>query len=213
MKIAIDKGHNCPPDIGAVGIRKEDDCTKEIGNLVISKLRTLGHTVVDVTPTKASTVTQSLSLRTSESNNTSADLFVSIHMNCFNSKAYGTEIFYYSGSSKGKEYAQKVLVELIKLGFYNRGIKDGSNLYVIKNTKAPSILVECCFIDNKEDMNKYDAENIANAIVKGITGQSVNVKNDRVYKVQLGAFKEKSNAESLLKELKNKGYQAYIKEE
>lgn len=217
MEIAIDKGHNWPPDTGAAGIRKEDDCTKEIGNLVISKLKALGHTVIDVTPSSASSVGESLSKRVNTSNNSNVDLYISIHMNSFNGIAKGTEVFYYPKSIKGKDYAQKILSELIKLGFYNRGIKDGSSLYVIKSTKASSILVECCFIDNKEDMNKYNAENIANAIVKGITGKVVlantNTENNKIYRVQLGAFTNRSNAEALLKELQGKGYQSYIKEE
>ncbi|KIE48337.1 N-acetylmuramoyl-L-alanine amidase family protein [Clostridium argentinense CDC 2741] len=54
--------------------------------------------------------------------------------------------------------ATRVLNNLVGLGYTNRGIKDGSNLYVIRNTKAKAMLIECCFCDNKEDMNKYDAE-------------------------------------------------------
>lgn len=55
--------------------------------------------------------------------------------------------------------------------------------------------------------NNYPLAEIKNSVLKGIT------INNKTYKVQLGAFKKKSNAESLLKELQSKGYQAYIKEE
>lgn len=210
MKIAIDIGHNCPPDTGAKGINIEDNCTRQIGYLIISRLNMLGHEAILVTPSSASTVVDSLSKRVSKANNSNVDLYAAIHMNAFDGSAKGTEVFYYNGSVKGKEYAQKVLVELVKLGYYNRGIKDGSGLYVVKNAKAPAILVECCFCDNKEDMDRYNADDIANAIVKGITGQTVSAKNDKIYKVQIGAFKEKSNAEALLKDLKNKGYTGFI---
>ena len=33
-----------------------------------------------------------------------------------------------------------------------------------------AMLIECCFIDNASDMSKYNAENLANAIVKGLVG-------------------------------------------
>lgn len=34
------------------------------------------------------------------------------------------------------------------------------------------MLIECCFCDNRNDMNRYNAENMANAIVKGLVGQT-----------------------------------------
>ena len=56
------------------------------------------------------------------------------------------------------------------MGFVDRGIKN-SNLYVIKNTIMPAILVECCFCDSQEDMNLYSqvtADKMAEAIVNGL---------------------------------------------
>jgi N-acetylmuramoyl-L-alanine amidase len=99
------------------------------------------------------------------------DLFVSIQLNCFNGQGYRTEVFTWEGEQFRE--TTRVLINLVGLGYANRGIKDGSNLYVIKNTKAKAMLIECCFCDSKEDMNKYDAEKIANAIVEGITGKTV----------------------------------------
>ncbi len=69
--------------------------------------------------------------------------------------------------------ATRVLNNLVGLRYTNRGIKDGSNLYVIRNTKAKAMLIECCFCDSKEDMDKYDAERMASAIVEGIVGKSI----------------------------------------
>ena len=40
------------------------------------------------------------------------------------------------------------------LGFNNRGVKAGTGLYVIRRTKAKSMLIEVCFVDT-EDANKY----------------------------------------------------------
>lgn len=186
MRIAVDFGHNCPPDIGAVGIRREDNCTMSIGNLVVSKLRNLGNTVINVTPAKASSVIDSLKQRVDLANISNVDLYVSIHMNAFNGTAKGSEVLTYGG--KELQQARATLNNLEKLGFKNRckdsngnnlPLKDGSDLYVIKNTKAPSMLVECCFCDNKEDMAIYDSEKIANAIVKGITGKDVPIEKPK----------------------------------
>jgi N-acetylmuramoyl-L-alanine amidase len=62
----------------------------------------------------------------------------------------------------------------VSLGFANRGIKDGSSLYVVKAPSCDSMLIELCFIDTYSDMIKYAAnkENLANAIVSGIMGTS-----------------------------------------
>ena len=89
-------------------------------------------------------------------------------------------------SQAGNELAQKVLNELVNLGYTNRGVKDGSGLYVIKHSSPVSILVEICFVDTQSDANLYNslgADKIANAIVKGITGQTVAPKEDAPFVV------------------------------
>ncbi|MBE9128541.1 MULTISPECIES: N-acetylmuramoyl-L-alanine amidase [unclassified Coleofasciculus] len=170
MKYGIDIGHNCPPDTGARGIRKEDDMTLDVGTKVASKLKALGHQVVDCKPSRAWSVGNSLQQRCNSANANRVDRFVSIHFNAFNSKAKGIEVF--AASNTGREIAKPVLDNLVELGYSNRGVKDGSHLYVLKNTAMPAILVECCFCDNQEDMDRYEAEALANAIVKGLTGQT-----------------------------------------
>lgn len=170
MKYGIDMGHNCPPDTGASKIGNEDKMTQEVGMKVISKLKSLGHQVINCTPDRASSVTNSLQQRCNTANSNRVDQFVSIHFNAFNGKANGTEIFGLSSSSK--EIAKPVLDNIVDLGYFNRGVKDGSHLYVLRNTAMPAILIECCFCDHSEDMERYDPEALANAIVKGLTGQT-----------------------------------------
>jgi len=169
MKFGIDIGHNCPPDTGANKIKQEDKLTKEVGTKVIEKLKLLGHQVVNCTPSQASTVRESLAKRVQTANSQNVDVFVSIHFNAFNGQAHGTEVF--AVSDKGRRIAKSVLENIVNLGFVNRKVKDGSHLYVVRNTNMPAILVECCFCDSVADMNRYDGEAMANAIVKGLTGQ------------------------------------------
>ncbi|MBJ7295300.1 MAG: N-acetylmuramoyl-L-alanine amidase [Dolichospermum sp.] len=172
MKFGLDIGHNCPPDSGAEGIKSENKLTMEVGNKVIAKLENLGHTVIACKPNSASTVNQSLGSRCEKANSNRVDIFVSIHFNAFNGQANGTEVF--AISDAGKKVAQKVLDEIVKLGFFNRGVKSGSHLYVLRRTNMPGILIECCFIDSAKDIQLYDGETMANAIVAGLTGKVAN---------------------------------------
>ncbi|WP_291580045.1 N-acetylmuramoyl-L-alanine amidase [Clostridium sp. UBA6640] len=98
-------------------------------------------------------------------------LFVSIHFNCFNGQTYGTEVFIWGGGQL--QEATRVLNNLVGLGYVHRGIKDDSNLYVIRNARAKAVLIKCCFCDNREDMDKYDAERIADAITEGVTCKTI----------------------------------------
>ncbi|MDM9381425.1 N-acetylmuramoyl-L-alanine amidase [Chlorogloeopsis sp. ULAP01] len=169
MRYGIDIGHNCPPDTGARGIKFEDNLTLDVGNRVIAKLKALGHQVIECKPTSASTVGDSLRKRCAKANASNIDVFVSIHFNAFNRQANGTEVF--AASDAGRKIAKSVLNEIVKLGFFNRGVKNGSHLYVVKNTDMTAILVEGCFVDSQKDMALYNPEAMANAIVKGLTGQ------------------------------------------
>ncbi|MDZ8055459.1 MAG: N-acetylmuramoyl-L-alanine amidase [Aulosira sp. ZfuVER01] len=169
MKFGVDIGHNCPPDTGARGLKFEDNLTLDVGNRVISKLQALGHQVIPCKPNSASTVTQSLAQRCDKANANRVDVYVSIHFNSFNGQANGTEVF--AGSETSTKIAKPVLDEIVKLGFFNRGVKSGSHLYVLRNTNMPAILVEGCFLDSQKDMNLFNPEALANAIVKGLTGK------------------------------------------
>ena len=45
---------------------------------------------------------------------------------------------------------------------------------MLKHTKAPAILIECCFCDSAIDAGLYNYDSMAAAIVKGLTGQVAN---------------------------------------
>ncbi|AUS99955.1 N-acetylmuramoyl-L-alanine amidase [Nostoc sp. CENA543] len=168
MKFGIDMGHNCPYDTGTVGLKKEDDLTKEVGTLLIKKLKDAGHTVIDCTPKTAVSLDNSLRQRTDKANENNVNVFVSIHFNSAKSKADGTEVFAISNASKG--IAESVLKEILKLGFRNRGVKSG-NFFVLKHTAMPAILVECCFCNSPIDMERFNAEQMAEAIKDGLIGE------------------------------------------
>ncbi|MEM7594414.1 MAG: N-acetylmuramoyl-L-alanine amidase [Cyanobacteria bacterium P01_A01_bin.83] len=129
-------------------------------------MKALGHTVVGCRPSHSTGENDSLYRRCQTANNASVDAFVSLHFNCFNGSAHGTEV--YAISPRGRSIAQSVLSKIVDLGFRNRGVKN-KGFYVLRNTKAPAILIEGCFIDSQRDMNLFNAEKMATAIVKGLT--------------------------------------------
>lgn len=168
MKIAIDLGHNVRGDRGAAGIKQEDDLIFDVGHKLIRLLESEGHYVFVTTPSRANSVIHSLQQRVATANSKGCDLFVSLHFNAFNRMAHGSEV--YAISVRAQQMGAKILNEICKLGFFNRGVKK-RNFYVLRHTKMPAVLVECCFCDSVRDMEKYDPVQMAIAIKNGIVGE------------------------------------------
>lgn len=172
MIVSYDYGHGCGADRGAEGYLNEEKVIREYGPIVVEKLKKLGHTLYDCTPPASLNLTlaQSLAYRVNKANSIGSQLHICMHVNAYETdKASGCEVEY--ASSSGQAYAERVSSEIsTALGLTNRGAKLQSSLYVLKYTSMVAILIEPFFCDNKEDCNKYNAEKLATAIVKGITG-------------------------------------------
>lgn len=177
MVIGINCGHTASgAGYGAVGIIKESEHTRLVGQALMGLLRSAGITVVDCTINQANTQNEYLAAAVALANRQDLDWFISIHFNASAShEGHGAEVFTY----EGRQYqdALDVCANLAEFGFTNRGVKAGSGLYVIRKTKAKSMLIECCFCDNQQDMDIYQAaggaEGIAKAIYKGIYKEAV----------------------------------------
>jgi N-acetylmuramoyl-L-alanine amidase len=193
MKFGIDIGHNCPPDTGASGVDQEDKLTLAVGEALIANLKKAGHTIVNCTPQKATSVNDSLRKRYSKANSEDVDIFISIHFNAANAKAHGSEI--YAISKKGSEIANKVLAEIVKLGFKNRGVK-AANFTVLKETDMPAILIECCFCDSPIDMKIFNAKEMADAITKGLLDESDEEKNQYTLVIKVPTFLKPSTEQA-----------------
>ncbi|WP_304941470.1 N-acetylmuramoyl-L-alanine amidase [Clostridium butyricum] len=172
MKFGIDLGHGVGKDRGAVGNIAEETIINSVGSLVISKLKALGHSVIELRPDSVISVNDSLQQRYNKSDYYNVDMCVSIHANA--GGGVGAEVFTYN--AKEVSQARAVLNNIVKLGFRNRGIKDGSHLAMVRNPKATSMLIEICFVDSSDvDLyNTLGAEVVATEIVLGLTGQVVN---------------------------------------
>ena len=169
-----------------------------------------------------------LTERIKECNAFNPDLAMDIHNNAGGGD--GCEVFYSIYGGTGKVLANNILAEVVKIGQNSRGAKikknsSGSDYFgFIRQTKAPAVIVECAFVDNKKDIQIIDtkAEQIAmgKAIAKGVLKtlgihykEEVKTEaSDKWYRVQVGAFKNKSYAESLLQNLKKAGFDGYIVE-
>lgn len=238
MKINVHAGHN--PDgkvaCGAVGLIQESTEARKVKNEVISQLKQLGHTVYDCTCDNGTSQANVLTKIVNACNTHTVDLDVSIHLNSGagdksgNDKSTGTEVYVYSTTSEAKPYAEKVCAAIAALGFANRGVKISTSLYFLKKTNAPAMLIECCFVDDKDDVQLYDYQSMAAAIVYGITGKKVAQPTDtesdkeasasgaetatgdakQIYRVQVGAYSVKSNAESMQTKLKKAGFDAVV---
>ena len=68
------------------------------------------------------------------------------------------------------DVASEVCAQISKIGFTNRGVKINKELYFLRHTVAPAILIEVCFVDDQDDAKLYKANKneVAKAIVKAI---------------------------------------------
>ena len=145
---------------------------RSVKNKVISYLKGAGHTVYDCTDDSGRTQSANLSNIVTKCNAHKVDLDISIHLNA--GGGTGVEVWYYEGDSVGRTKAAAVSAAVAKaLGLKDRGAKATKDLYVLRNTKATAILVECCFVDSQTDASAWNADKCAKAIVEAVTGKAV----------------------------------------
>lgn len=162
-----------------------------------------------------------------------ANLHVPIHTNAANGKASGTRIFCYTldKNSAGYKAAKAVFDVLAPLTpGKSENIKANPGLFEVKTPAAPTVYVEIDFHD-VPDVAKWIINNttiIGETIAKGIcdalgvpfkwvespnTGETTDETEGKLYRVQVGAFKVKANAENMLADLKKAGFDGYIRED
>lgn len=218
MRIAVSAGHNVYVngifDPGATrNPYIEAEITKETVSILIPMLRAQGHEVIDVTPYNerfASSKTHH-ELRCSRVDTFKADIFLDIHINA--GGGTGVEIWVYSKNSKAYPHAEKIADNISKdMNLSNRGVREKPSYWSVSLCKAPAMIIEGAFIDNKSDMEKLTPEKYARAIAKAFGEVKEERTIDRLYRVQVGAYSKKENAEYMLKELEKAGFKGFISE-
>ena len=225
-KVFLSAGHG-GSDPGAVANgMKEKDITLQILLACKSELERHGVAVVcSRTKDENDPVQQEVI----EANSSGADIAVSFHINAGGGN--GFEAFYYTNSAKGKKLAQLGEKYVKALGQNSRGLKSGNHLYFVRRTSMPSVLFESFFIDNTTDVKIGDtlAEQkafgvaYAKAILEYLgvsykastastTTSNMTSTSKKLYKVQVGAYSVKANAEQMLAKLKKAGITGVIVE-
>lgn len=157
-------------------------------------------------------------------NDFAPDFAVDIHHNAGGGD--GAEVFHHHLGGNSKKVAGNILDEIVKIGQNSRGLKTKLNssgrdyYYFIRDIVAPSVIVECAFLDNSKDVQIVDttAEQkamgvaIAKGILKtlGIAYKAPEVakpaETGKLYRVQVGAYSVKANAEAQLAKVKAAGF-------
>lgn len=154
-----------------------------------------------------------------------ADLYIPIHTNAYNGNVSGTRIYTYDYTGEGRKAGLCIYHNLAPLTpGKSDNISADVSLYEIRKPAAPTVYCECEFHDVPETARWIitHTKTIAEAICKGVCeyfGTPYKYPNDEspkteaLYHVQVGAFRDRKNAEKMLESVKAHGFPAFIKEE
>lgn len=179
IKIYIDQGHNPRnPNAGAEGNGlREQDIVYPIGIELAALLDADSRFEARLSrPTPTTTIgtsnSESLRLRVQDANAWGADYFISLHTNASESSAAsGSEGFAFSSPSAAFSLGTDILRSMTTAtGLRNRGMKVRTNLYVLRKTVMPAVLIELGFITNRSDafLMRDEPDLFARGIYNGI---------------------------------------------
>ncbi len=181
--IAIDAGHG-GVDPGALGKQgtKEDEINLQIALKLRKLIEENGGVVIltrnngeglytEESKTIRDKKNEDLRNRKIEVNNSKPDILLSIHLNSFpEAKYYGAQTFYKDGCEKSKNLALLIQEELKNVLDKNnkRVPQPRDSIYLIKESEAPAIIIECGFLSNPEEENRLKDPKYQQKIAWGI---------------------------------------------
>lgn len=195
---------------GAVGLLDESKEDRLIKDSIIKYLKQGGAVVYDCTVDSGTSQSNVLSQICAKCNEVSADINISIHLNsgrndsAGDGKQGGFECYATAYSGIKKETADRIVSKMSESGFTMHGnpLKTNSSLYFLNKTKQPSLLLEICFVDDRDDYNQYTKVGynaIGKAIAEGILNKSIEEKKvaNVVQKPLDGSDKQKWKIENI----------------
>ena len=190
LNIVIDPGHG-GKDSGAVavdGYTYEKDLNLLVAENLMEKLNENSEINARITRDRDEYI--KLLDRASVSNDSNADLFLSIHFNSSdNSSAQGIEVLYASEKNvKIKDTVQKHFASCLQkalireTGAVDRGIKNTPAIIVLNKTKNVSALVELGFLSNESDLENIKDPDYIDKLARGIYNGIEDYMNSYVIK-------------------------------
>ncbi len=185
-KVTVHAGHNPSGKIacGASDLLDESTEARYITKKVIKLLRKNGIRAVNCTVNNGVCQNDVLYKICNKCNAvTDADLHISIHFNSGRNdkkgdgRTGGTEVLLTGNVADKGDIAKRICNQMAKLGFTNRGVKTRTDLYFLNHTKAPALLVEVCFVDDKDDYMLYKADrmDVARAVAQAVINHNKNI--------------------------------------
>lgn len=173
--VIIDPGHGGfdPGASSSDGLR-EDEVVLRISKYMKAELERAGYTVIltrDSDDAIAHTKREDMAKRCDIIKNSTAGAVISIHLNYFpQSKYYGAQTFYHSGSEDSKRLASQIQTSLLNSinDGNKRWIQGSDNLRIIKAGEAPAVMVECGFLSNAEETDKLATDEYQKKLAKAI---------------------------------------------
>lgn len=160
---------------GASDLLDEVNEDRAVKNKLIELLIANGYTVYDCTDDYSTTQSANLSAIVSKCNAHTVDLDISIHLNSGRNdtngdgKTGGVEVFGYDDRIYGVAYKiAENISNTLGIGFHGSPVKYRKDLRVLRETRAKAILIECCFVDDKDDANHWNATKCAMAIASAL---------------------------------------------
>lgn len=178
----VHAGHT-PKCQGVSDLLNEVTEDRKVKNKLIELLRANGNTVYDCTDDYSTTQGANLSTIVSKCNAHNVDLDISIHLNSARNdrvgdgKCGGVEVYGYDDRIYGVAYKiAENIANTLGIGFHGSPVKYNKNLYVLRKTRAKAILIECCFVDDRDDVSRWDSTKCAMAIASAL-GCKINVSS------------------------------------
>jgi len=220
-KITQSAGHSLKCE-GAVGngYREHLEAVK-VMNRVAEILKELGAYVFSFEDTVSKKQNDNLKKIVKKHNASNRQIDLSYHFNASaNKSASGVEVLYYNDNMKllASELSKAIADAL---GLKNRGAKQNKELYFLRKTSKPSLLIETCFISNVNDMKAYKTnfEAMCVAIAETLAGKRlqkekpIEVETNCMYRLHTLTWKTKATVEVKQKQMLTLVKVCYIRDE